>query len=91
VNHPCPPSPRLQQAIAGTLAQLAVEAEDFGVVLCMDPEFAARHLEQLQNIDRIAQSLRELAGILAASDPQAALSAVRLGGLRADLEKALAA
>lgn len=88
MNPPCPPSPRLQQAIAGTLAQLAVEAEDFGVVLCMDPDFAARHLEQLQNIDRIAQSLRELAGILSASDPQAALSDVRLGGLRSQLERA---
>ena len=88
MNHPGPPSPRLQQAIAATLSQLAVEAEDFGVVLCMDPDFAGRHLEQLQNIDRIAQSLRELAGILTASDPQAALSDVRLGGLRHELERA---
>jgi hypothetical protein len=89
VNHPGPPSPRLQQAIAGTLAQLAGEAEEFGVVLCMDHDFAGRYLEQLQHIDRIAQSLRELADILAASDPREAVSAVRLGALRNDLEKAL--
>jgi hypothetical protein len=89
VNRPSPPSPRLQQAIAETLAQLAGEAEEFGVVLCMDTDFAGRYLEQLQHIDRIAQSLRELADILAASDPLAAVSAVRLGALRNDLEKAL--
>jgi hypothetical protein len=77
--------------MAGILAQLAMEAEEFGVVLCMDPDFAGRYLQQLQNIDRIAQSLRELAGILSASNPQAAIEAVRLGALRAVLEKALAA
>ena len=91
MNHPSPPPPRLQEAMAGILAQLAIEAEEFGVVLCMDPDFAGRYLQQLQNIDRIAQSLRELAGILSASDPQAAIKAVRLGALRAVLEKALAA
>jgi hypothetical protein len=88
VNHPGPPSPRLQQAIAGILAQLALEAEEFGVVLCMDPDFAGRYLQQLQHIDRIAQSLRELAEILSASDPQAAVNAVRLGALRSELVRA---
>lgn len=91
MNQPSPPPPRLQQAIAAILAQLSVEAEEFGVVLCMDPEFAGRYLEQLQHIDRIAQTLRELAEILSASDPQAAVNAVRLGALRAVLERALAA
>ena len=91
MSHPCPPPPRLQQAIAGILAQLAAEAEEFGVVLCMDPDFAGRYLQQLQHIDRIAQSLRELAAILSASDPRAAVDVVRLGALRAVLEKALAA
>jgi hypothetical protein len=91
VTHHSAPSTQLQQAIAGTLAQLAEEAEEFGVVLCMDPDFAGRYLEQLQHIDRIAQSLRELATILSAGDPQAAVDAVRLGALRSVLEKALAA
>lgn len=90
MNHPSPPAPRLQQAISGLLAQLAAEAEEFGVVLCMDPDFAGRYLEQLQHIDRIAQSLRELADILSASDPQAAVEVVRLGALRNVLETALA-
>lgn len=91
MSHPSPPPPRLQQAIAEILAQLAAEAEEFGVVLCMDPDFAGRYLQQLQHIDRIAQSLRELAEILSASDPKAAVDVVRLGALRALLEKALAA
>jgi hypothetical protein len=91
VNHSAPPSLRLQMAIAGTLNQLAADAEGFGVVLCMDPDIAGRHLEQLQNIDRLAQSLRELAGILNAADPQAAVESVRLGALRSDLERACAA
>jgi hypothetical protein len=91
VNHPNPPPPRLQQAIAEILAQLAAEAEEFGVVLCMDPDFAGRYLQQLQHIDRIAQSLRELTEILSASDPHAAVNAVRLGALRNVLEKALVA
>lgn len=90
MSHPSPPTPRLQHAIAGLLARLAAEAEEFGVVLCMDPDFAGRYLEQLQHIDRIAQSLRELAEILSASDPQAAVEVVRLGALRDVLETALA-
>ena len=91
MNPPSPPPLRLQQAIAAILTQLAAEAEEFGVVLCMDPDFAGRYLQQLQHIDRIAQSLRELGEILSSSDPQAAVKAVRLGALRSELERAVAA
>lgn len=86
-----PPSPQLQQAISAVLAKLAEDAEGFGVVLCTDPAITARYLEQLQQIDRHAQSLRELATILSAASPESAVGGVRLGELRADLERACAA
>ena len=84
------PPARLQQAIAAMLADLAADAEGFGVVLCTDPAIAARYLEQLQQIDRHAQSLRELAAILNAPVPEAAIAAVRLGSLRSELERVCA-
>lgn len=87
---PRPPSPRLQLAIASQLAALAAEAENFGVVLCTDPAITTRYLEQLQQIDRHAQALRELSVILDSADPQAAIAGVRLGGLRTELEQACA-
>lgn len=83
------PAPRdLWLAISGTLGDLAREAEDFGMALCGDPEVATRYLVQLQQIDRIAQSLREVARVLAADDPRAAVNGICLGDLRSALERA---
>jgi demethoxyubiquinone hydroxylase (CLK1/Coq7/Cat5 family) len=82
-----PPS-GLQQAIGVVLGRLAQDAEGFGVVLCVDPEISTRYLEQLQQIDRHAQSLRELAAIMRSSEPERAFDAVRLGDLRTELERA---
>lgn len=87
----CPPSPVLQQAIAGIMSRLASDAEGFGVVLCTDPAITTRYLEQLQQIDRHAQTLRELAEIMRAHQPETAIGAVRLGDLRSELERAVAA
>jgi hypothetical protein len=78
----------LQAAIAARLADLAVDAEAFGVVLCSDAEVAGRHLVQLQQIDRLAQSLREIAMVLESADPAGAVAAIRLGELRLALENA---
>lgn len=77
-------------AIADSLGSLAGEIEGMGLALCSDPDIAARHMEQLQAIDRISQSLRELALVLGASDPQAAIGEIRLGDLRDALEDACA-
>lgn len=85
------PAPSLMLGIAGTLGALASEAEDFGLTLCRDADIAARHLEQLQQIDRLAQSLRELARVLSADDPREAVKGVCLGELQSELDKALAA
>ena len=83
-----PHSPVLLGTIAARLATLAEDAEAFGIVLCSDGDVAARYLVQLQQIDRLAQSLRELAGVLSATDPEAAVSEIRLGELRLALEEA---
>ena len=80
----------IHPAIADSLGALASDTEGMGLALCSDPDIAARHMEQLQTIDRISQSLRELARVLAASDPEAAIDTICLGDLRAALEKACA-
>lgn len=81
-------SPALLGAIAGQLSTYAENAEAFGIVLCSDYEVATRYLVQLQQIDRVAQCLREMANVLAADHPDAAVAAIRLGDLRAALETA---
>ncbi len=83
-----PHSPGLLAGIATRLATFAEDAETFGIVLCSDGEVAGRYLVQLQQIDRLAQSLREMASVLAAEDPEAAVAAIRLGELRLALEQA---
>jgi len=86
-----PPSPALLTAIAATLGELAGEAEQFGLALCADNDVATRHLVQLQQIDKLAQSLREVARVISAQDPGEAVGAVCLGDLRGRLEHALVA
>lgn len=81
-------SPALLAGIAGHLSTFAEDAEAFGIVLCSDYDVATRYLVQLQQIDRLAQSLREMANVLAAVDPDAAVAAIRLGELRHALEQA---
>lgn len=76
--------------IADRLASLAEDAETFGIVLCSDADVAGRYLMQLQQIDRLAQSLREMATVLAAHDPRSAVAAIRLGELRLALEETCA-
>lgn len=79
-------SAALLARIAAQLAHLAEESEKFGLVLCSDADVAGRYLVQLQQIDRLAQSLREVAVVLTAPDPGAAVAAIRLGDLRQALE-----
>ena len=79
-------SPALLAGIAARLGAFAEDAEAFGIVLCSDYDVATRYLVQLQQIDRLAQSLREMANVLAADEPAAAVAAIRLGDLRDLLE-----
>jgi hypothetical protein len=83
-----PHSSALLTGIAVRLADLAEEAEDFGVALCSDVDVAGRFLAQLQQIDRLAQSLREMGRVLAAHDPDVAVAGICLGELRGALEEA---
>lgn len=83
-----PHSPALLAGIAARLASFAEDAEAFGIVLCSDYDVATRYLVQLQQIDRLAQCLREMANVLTAEDPDAAVAAIRLGELRHTLEQA---
>lgn len=83
-----PHSPALLAAVAGLLTTLSEEAEHFGLVLCSDAEVAGRYLVQLQQIDRLAQCLRETARLLVASDPDAAVAQICLGEMRSALEQA---
>lgn len=85
-----PHPPALLARMADELAMLAEGSERFGIALCSDPDVAGRYLVELQQIDRLAQSLREMATVLHASDPIAAVSAIRLGNLRLALEQAVA-
>lgn len=85
-----PHSPALLARIGAQLAHLAADSEDFGLILCSDPDIAGRYLVQLQQIDRLAQSLREIAMVLASPDPDAAVADIRLGELRLALEQAAA-
>ncbi|UYV14366.1 hypothetical protein [Porphyrobacter sp. ULC335] len=81
-----PHSPALLSGIADRLSDLAEGAETFGIALCSDADVAGRYLVQLQQIDRLAQSLREMASVLAAPDPVTAVAGIRLGELRLALE-----
>lgn len=81
-------SSTLLAGIAAQLAGLAEESEQFGLVLCSDAAVAGRYLVQLQQIDKLAQSLREMATVLAAPDPDTAVAGIRLGELRIALEQA---
>lgn len=83
-----PHSPALLAGIAEQLAGLAEESEQFGLVLCSDAAVAGRYLVQLQRIDKLAQSLREMATVLYAPDPDMAITGIRLGELRIALEQA---
>lgn len=82
-----PHSPALLAGIAAHLSAFAEDAEAFGIVLCSDYDVATRYLVQLQQIDRLAQSLREMANVLDAADPGAAVAAIRLGELREALQR----
>jgi hypothetical protein len=90
VHAGAPHSPALLSGIGAQLAALAEESENFGLVLCSDAAIAGRYLVQLQQIDRLAQSLREVAMVLSAPDPDGAVAAIRLGDLRIALEEACA-
>ena len=73
---------------ADALSSLSLEVEGLGAALCEDPVLAERYLDQLQGVDRIAQSLEQLAQLLRAPVPEAAIDDVRVGDLQIRLRAA---
>lgn len=77
--------PELRATVAAVLHELAGEVEELGNDLCEDAAVAERHLASLQQIDRFAQHLAQLALVIGAPDPASAVGAVSLGELREKL------
>jgi len=68
-------------AVADVLHDLADEVEHLGHALCEDGAMAERHFAELQQIDRFAQHLAQLAQVIGAPDPAGAVGHVTLGDL----------
>ncbi|MBC2665601.1 hypothetical protein H7F51_08700 [Novosphingobium flavum] len=73
--------PHLREA-ARILTELAAEIEALGARLCTDPAVIARHLTELQAIDQIAQKQQQLAALLLADCPHAAVDAMGMDAVR---------
>ena len=78
----------LIKGTADALQELSLEVEGLGAALCADPGVAERFLDQLQGVDRIAQSLDQLAQVLRAPVPEDAIDTVRVGELQTQLRLA---
>lgn len=74
---------------AGILAELAAQIETLGGRLCADPAVAANHIDELQQIDLIAQKTLHLAELLIADCPITAVEAMRLDELKQRIGESL--
>ena len=72
------PSEAHLKEMALMLGEISAQLEKLGEVLCHDPEFVNRHVQELQAIDLIAQKQRALATMLGAECPTSALAEVGL-------------
>ena len=77
----------LANGAGDALEALSRDVEDLGAALCADPSIAERFLDQLQGIDRIAQTLAQLATVLRAPVPEEASNEVRVGDLQTRLRQ----
>ena len=87
MTEPSQASSRLLGGVAEILEELAGEVECLGETLCADPDVIARHFGQLQGIDLIAQTARQLSMLVGSSNPATALGDVRLEALRRRLHE----
>lgn len=74
-------------AVAEVLADISKDMEALGEVLCTDPAFATRHIQELQAIDLISQKQRSLAALLKADCPVSAVANVGLEELASKLKR----
>lgn len=82
-----PPPRELLVHAADALASYAGEIEDIGAMLCGNAAFVDQHLGELQAIDRLAQSLSQLALVLRAPNPDQAVASITIGSLQERLSK----
>ncbi|MEM6856250.1 MAG: hypothetical protein AAF559_00130 [Pseudomonadota bacterium] len=82
MSEPLTVSRGLIHEAADALSGFSREVEELGAGLCCDPDIAERYLDLLQGLDRIAQSLDQLAGVLRAPHPDEAIDALRMGDLQ---------
>lgn len=71
--------------IADALDAARDDLEQLSATLCADTDVALRHTAALQTLDRVGQCQAEIALLLRAHDPSAAIGAVRLDHLRVSL------
>ena len=88
MSQPVTISRGLIDGAAEALDSLSRDVEGLGAALCADPSIAERYLDQLQGVDRIAQSLEQLASVLRAPVPEEAIAQVRVGDLQNQLRLA---
>lgn len=81
---------RMLGAVSAALLQLSIETETMGEKLCVDPDIVSKHLDRLQDIDRITQTLRELSGVIIAPSVADAIGNIGLGDLQRELADACA-
>ena len=83
---PAPPAEILRDALpqrlAEELAYVGRLLESLGDDLCAEPLVVVRHGTKLQNLDIAAQILGHVAALLVAEDPEQAVEAIGMSGLR---------
>ena len=77
----------LRTRVGEELNCVARMLEEAGDALAGDPNVIARHMERLQEVDMASQMLIELAALLAADNPAAALGEVKLSDLHRRLTR----
>ncbi len=81
-------STELLAEISQILKDMAESSEDLGADLSANPQVLDNHMVQLQRMDLFAQTLSQLATVLATEHPDQAVCEVRLDQLRHQLAAA---
>lgn len=77
----------LLNGVANVLLEMALDVENIGANLCRDPAVLAEHFDQMQSVDVLAQTMRQIADVLQAPCALKGVSAVQLEGLRERLRE----
>ena len=72
----------LLDGVAAVLVEIADDVENIGTTLCQDPAMLTQHFEQMQSVDVVAQTARQLAAVLKAECETVGLAGIQLDKLR---------